>query len=167
MTLQKERSFEMDKEQFITLSPTKRVEEVNRLLKIHSLKEIAAMLGFAYSTFTTEMRNGGEYQYNKKNKQYVKVFTSENSNGDRSTLAFIEENREILQRLVEMYQTNQLLLLDEKVYSNTATFENKSIKMNKDIYSDFSRFCETHYRHLKMQDLIAQALLDFMEKYKK
>lgn len=159
----------MDKDQFITLTSEKRVEEVNRLLKSHTLKEIATMLGFAYSTFTTEMRNSGEYQYSKKNKQYVKVATSEDNNGGvvSDSLSFIEENRQTLQQIIEMYQSNSLLILDESVYSKTATYENKSIKMNKDIYSDFSKFCDTYYPHFKTQDLIAQSLLDFMERYKR
>lgn len=158
----------MDKDQFITLSPTKRVEKVNHLLKSHSLKEIANMLNFAYSTFTTEMRNNGEYQYNKKNKQYVRAVTSEVNEGEvGDSLSFINENRQALQRLVEMYQSDNLLLLNEKVYSKTATFENKSIKMNKDIYKDFSTLCDGKYPHLKVQDLVAQALLDFMKRYKR
>ena len=167
-TLQTERSFEMNKDEFITLTPAKRVEEVNHLLKSHTLKEIATMLNFAYSTFTTEMRNNGEYQYNKKNKQYVKAVALEEKRGDDSeSLSFIIENRQSLKELVEMYQSNKLLLIDEKVYSKTATFENKSIKMNKDIYKDFSNFCDTHYPHLKLQDLTAQSLLDFMQRYKR
>ncbi|WP_445489840.1 hypothetical protein [Niallia sp. 03133] len=158
----------MNKDQFITLSPTKKVEEVNNLLKSHTLKEIASMLNFAYSTFTTDMRNNGEFQYNKKNKQYVKAVTLEEISGkDSDSLSFITENRQIFKRLIEMYQSNNLLLLNERVYSKTATFENKSIKMNKDIYSDFSKFCDGNYPHLKLQDLIAQALLDFMEHYKR
>lgn len=158
----------MDKDSFLTLSAAKRVEEVNHLLRNHTLKEIAAMLNFAYSTFTTEMRNNGEYQYNKKNKQYVKaVPLDDKREGDSDSVSFIKENRQTLQRLVEMYQSNNLLHLNEKVYSKSATYENKSIKMNKDIYSDFSKFCDSNYPHLKLQDLIAQALLDFMGRYKR
>ncbi|PMC35739.1 hypothetical protein CJ195_18345 [Bacillus sp. UMB0899] len=158
----------MDREEFITLSPERRVEEVNHLLKKHTLREIAAILKYAYSTFTTEMRNNGEYQYNKKSKQYVKaVMFGDNKEVNSETITFINENKVILQRLIEMYQSNNLLLLDEQVYSKKATFENKSIKMNKEIYKDFSEFCDAYCPHLKMQDLIAQSLLDFMARYKK
>ncbi|MGX1447697.1 hypothetical protein ACUXOD_001445 [Bacillus sp. 153480037-1] len=158
----------MNREEFITLSPERRVAEVNHLLKKHTLREIAAILKFAYSTFTTEIRNNGEYQYNKKSKQYVKAnMVGHNKEVNSETITFIDENKVILKRLIEMYQSNNLLLLDEQVYSKKATFENKSIKMNKDIYKDFSEFADTHYPHLKVQDLIAQAILDFMERYKR
>lgn len=63
-----------------------------------------------------------------------------------------------------MYQENTLLLLDEQIYSKKVNFVTKSIKMNLEIYEEFGRFCEEHYRHLKLQDLIAQSLLDFMKK---
>ncbi|MDF2065097.1 hypothetical protein [Bacillus sp. Cr_A10] len=158
----------MNKDEFITLSPAKRVEEVNHLLKRHTLKEIATMVNFAYSTFTTEMRNNGEYQFNKKNKQYVRVIASEtNEKVESDSITFIYDNRQALQRLVDLFQSNRLVLLDERVYAKNATYENKSIKMNKDIYKYFSQFCENYYPHLKMQDLIAQSLLDFMERYKR
>ncbi|MCR6112640.1 hypothetical protein HXA35_20085 [Bacillus sp. A301a_S52] len=158
----------MNREEFITLSPERRVEEVNHLLKKHTLREIAATLNFAYSTFTTEIRNNGEYQYNKKSKQYVKAnVVGDKKEVNSETITFIDENKVILQRLIEMYQSNNLLLLDERVYSKNAKFENKSIKMNKDIYKEFSLFCDTHYNHLKLQDLISQAILDFTERYKR
>lgn len=160
---------QLNREEFITLPPEKRVEEVNDMLKRHTLKEIANMLGFKYSTFTTEMRNNGEYRFLKKNKQYVRAVTLGDvvKNEDNEAIVFINENKQALKRLIEIYQSNNLLVLDEKVYSKKAMFENKSIKMNKDIYSDYSKFCDNHFPHLKMQDMIAQSLLDFMEKYKR
>lgn len=157
----------MNKEQFLTLSPSKRVEEVNRLLKNHTLREIATMYNFAYSTFTTEMRGDGQYNYSKKSKQYVAVALNEdNEEKELGLLDFFNENRHTLQRVIEMAKTKNLLL-DERVYSKSATYENKSIKMNKQIYSEFAKFCDTNYPHLKVQDLVAQSLLDFMERYKR
>lgn len=158
----------MDREQFITLSPEKRVEEVNKLLQKHTLKEIADLLEDSYSTFTTEIRNGGEYKYSKRNKRYVTVLSLVEDNQEElneQSLAFINQHKDILQRLIDMYKSNNLLQLDEQVYSRNTTFENKSIKMNKEIYRNFSEFCDEEYPHLKMQDLIAQAILDFMVKY--
>ncbi|RDU37284.1 hypothetical protein DRW41_05370 [Neobacillus piezotolerans] len=157
----------MDKEQLLTLAPSKRIEEVNRLLKNHTLKEIATMYNFAYSTFTTEMRSDGKYHYSKKSKQYVAVALKEdNEEKELEIFDFIKENRHTLQRLIEMANSRNLLL-DERVYSKTATYENKSIKMNKQIYSEFAKFCDTNYPHLKVQDLVAQSLMDFMERYKR
>lgn len=169
-TLLKERRNDMNREEFITLSPERRVEEVNKLLRKHTLKEVASILDFKYSTFTTEMRQSGEFQFMKKNKQYVRTVAmqeEEKNKSDAEVLIFVIQNKETLQRLIEMYQSNNLLFLDERVYTKTAKFENKSIKMNKDIYKEFSLFCDTHYNHLKLQDLIAQAILEFMERYKR
>lgn len=85
----------------------------------------------------------GEFQFVKKNKQYVRTTTiqeEENNRAGYEVLTFIKQNKQTLQRLEEMYQSNNLLLLDERVYSKNAKFENKSIKMNKDIYKEFSLF---------------------------
>ncbi|RSK28516.1 hypothetical protein EJF36_17490 [Bacillus sp. HMF5848] len=156
----------MNREEFLTMTPTKRVEAVNGWLKEYTLKEIAVALGYPYSTFTTEMRNGGEYQYNKKNKQYVKVQPTNAKLEDDNMIRFLKDHYPTLKQLIERFQSNQLLILDEKVYSNQAKFESKSIKMNNEIYELFSNFCKENYPHFRIQDLVAQALLDFKIKYK-
>ncbi|QDP39363.1 hypothetical protein [Radiobacillus deserti] len=158
----------MDREKFLALVPARKIEEVNDMLKRSTLKEIANMLGYAYSTFTTEMRNGGEYQYNKKNKQYVRVESMGiDSKEEGEVSVFIKENMESLKHLIERYKSNQLLLLDGRIYSNRAKFESKTIKMNEEVYETFSNFCKENYPQFKTQDLIAQALLDFTRKYRR
>ena len=79
----------------------------------------------------------------------------------------MKENLEDLKELLKLFQLNQLLLLNERIYSSQAKYETKSIKRNSEIYGEFIDFCKKQYRHLNMQDLVAQALLDFMERYKR
>lgn len=38
--------------------------------------------------------------------------------------------------------------------------------MNSGIYEELSKFCEEYYPHLKTQDVIAQTLIDAMNRYK-
>jgi len=162
----------MNKDNFFTISPEKRVQEVNRLLQKNELKKVAEIVDVPYSTFTKIMREGDNF-YHQSDRQYYPFIRPgsgrivDGSNSQSDELDFIKENRDVLNRLIEMYQSNSLLILDESVYNKNAKYVNKSVKMNKEIYESYSQFCSDNYNHLKMQDLIAQALLDFMHKYKK
>src|SRR5699024_5590268 len=90
--------------------------------------------------------------------------TSTKSNDD-SGLSFIQQHENTLKMIIEQYENTGLLVLDKRIYSNDATFSNKSIRMNNGIYEEFSGFCEKYYPHLKIQHIIAQALIDAMKKY--
>jgi hypothetical protein len=43
---------------------------------------------------------------------------------------------------------------------------NRTFKLYEEVQEDFKEFCEKHKRDYKVQDLISQALFEFMEKYK-
>ncbi|WP_189777722.1 hypothetical protein [Virgibacillus halodenitrificans] len=94
---------------------------------------------------------------------YLLITFSDDSDGQSDEINFVKENREVFIKLLEMYQSNNLLILDESVYNKNAEYLNKSNKMNKEIYELFSQLCNENYHHLKMQVLIAHALLDFRD----
>lgn len=162
----------MNKDNFFTMPHAKRVQEVNRLLQKNELKKVSELVDVPYSTFTKVMREG-DYFYHQSDRQYYPYIRPgkgrivDDSDGQADEINFIKENREALIKLLEMYQSNNLLILYESVYNKNAEYVNKSIKMNKEIYEVFSQFCNENYHHLKMQDLIAHALMDFTLKYKK
>ncbi|MFD1779890.1 hypothetical protein ACFSFW_14595 [Fredinandcohnia salidurans] len=160
----------MDKDTFFTTKPSKRVEEVNLLLQKYDLKKVAEMFGIPYSTFTKEMR-AGDYFYHQSDKQYYPFVRSEDERlkveqkDESAELAFIKEHFDTLKGLLQMYQSNKLLMLDERIYSRVAKYENKSLKMNTELYEEFKKFCEEYYPQYKIQDLICQSLMDFQCKY--
>ncbi|WKB36562.1 hypothetical protein QS257_05830 [Terrilactibacillus sp. S3-3] len=108
------------------------------------MSEIA---GIPYSTFTKEMR-AGDYFYHQSDKQYYPFVRSEKERlkagqkNEPDELAFIKENLEALKDLLQKYQSNRLLALDDRVYSKEAKYENKSIKMSNELYDEFKKFCE-------------------------
>lgn len=137
----------MDKDTFFSMKPSKRVEEVNRLLQKYDLKKVSEIAGIPYSTFTKEMR-AGDYFYHQSDKQYYPFVRSEKERlkagqkNEPDELAFIKENLEALKDLLQKYQSNRLLALDDRVYSKEAKYENKSIKMSNELYDEFKKFCE-------------------------
>lgn len=161
----------MDKETFFTITPSKRVEEVNLLLQKYELKEIANLIGVPQSTFSKVMREG-DYFYHQSDRIYYPFVRSENerlTEGKQEKtpeLEFIKEHFDALKGLIRKHQS-KTLILDERVYNRHSKFVAKSIRMNNSIYEEFGKFCEEHYPHLKTQDMIAQSLLEFMERYKR
>lgn len=162
----------VDKDTFFSMKPSKRVEEVNRLLQKHDLKKVSGIIGIPYSTFTKEMR-AGDYFYHQSDRQYYPFVRSEDErvkagqNVESDELTFIKENIDPLKDLLQKYQSNRLLVLDDRIYSKEAKYENKSIKMNNELYDEFKKFCDESYPQFKLQDLICQSLLDFQYKYMK
>ncbi|WP_235929386.1 hypothetical protein [Heyndrickxia ginsengihumi] len=134
------------------------------------MRKVAEIVGIPYSTFTKEMRTG-DYFYHQSDKQYYPFVRSEDERlkaeqmDESAELAFIKEHFNTLKGLLQMYQSNRLLMLDERIYSKEAKYENKSLKMNKELYEEFKKFCEKYYPQFKIQGLICQSLLDFQSKY--
>lgn len=161
----------MDKDKFLAMTPAERVRIVNKLLQDHDLRGVAKVLEIPSSSLSKIMREG-DYLYHKADKKYypfvrteeerVTSTKSKESNG----LSFIEQHKNTLRKMIEQYEYTGLLILDKRIYSNDATFSNKSIRMNNDIYEEFSDFCDKYYPHLKIQHIIAQALIDAMTRYK-
>lgn len=161
----------MDKDKFLAMTPAERVRIVNKLLQNHDLRGVAKVIGIPSSSLSKIMREG-DYLYHKADKKYYPFFRSEedritSTKGKESNvLSFLEQHENTLKKIIEQYEYTGLLILDKRIYSNEATFSNKSIRMNNDIYEQFSAFCEKSFPHLKIQHIIAQALIDAMTRYK-
>lgn len=161
----------MDKQTFLTMSPSKRVQEVNKLLQDYDLKEISDLIGIPSSSFSKIMREG-DYIYHKADKKYYPFVRSEeerltkdlSENNDEAT--FFKQHEDTLRKVIQHFENKGLLILDDRIYSRDATYSNKSIRMNNAIYEEFSSFCEEYYPHLKIQHVIAQALIDAKNKYR-
>lgn len=161
----------MDKQTFLTMSPSKRVQEVNKLLQDHDLRSICDLLEIPSSSFS-KIKWEGDYIYHKADKKYYPFVRSEeerltkdlSKNNDEAT--FFKQHEDTLRKVIQHFENKGLLILDDRIYSRDATYSNKSIRMNNAIYEEFSSFCEEYYPHLKIQHIIAQALIDAKNKYR-
>lgn len=161
----------MDKDTFFAMTPEERVPKINKLLEEYDMKGISDLLGISSSKFSQIMREG-DYIYHKADKKYYPFVRSKEEreqilqNGDNDEIVFIKRNVNTLKKVIKQFEEQGLLLLDKRIYSRDAKFVNKSIRMNSDIYDNFTQFCDEFYPHLKNQDVIAQALIDAISKYK-
>lgn len=160
----------MNREQFYNTDPDARVAIINEMLKNSSLKEVAKKIGVPESSFSKEMTSG-DYVYIKRDNQYYKFIRnnnliSQNHQQSQDVVSFLEQNIEVLKMIICQYENNsKMLILDEQVYSQKVKYMNKSIKMNNEVYNKFVAFCKEKYPYLALQDLVAQSLLDFINRY--
>lgn len=160
----------LNKEQFYNTEPDARVVIINEMLKNSSLKEVAKNIGVPESSFSKEMTNG-DYVYIKRDNQYYKFLRdksmiSQSHQQSQEVICFLEQNIEVLKAIIRNHDNiKNMLILDEQVYSQKAKYMNKSIKMNSDVYNKFVTFCKDKYPYLALQDLVAQSLLDFINRY--
>lgn len=150
------------------MPPEVRVTEINEMLLSMTLKKVSETLDIPYSTFLKEMTTG-DYVYIQRENRYFK-FVRENDYTPQTLfyedfaeeLYFIREN---LTHFKSMIVTEPELKISKKIHNKDAIFSNKSIKMNEEIYANFSSHCQDKFPQFRLQDLIAQSLLDFIEKY--
>lgn len=165
----------MNKDRFFTMDVDKRAEEINKMLVNSDLKGVAKALDIPYSSFTKEMQKN-DYVYIARLNQYFRFIRDKELLGtmkpsDKATtgfqeeLTFIKENMETLKRLISTVDESPTLVLDKEIYNSKAKYVNKNLKLNEAIYEKFSKLCENQFPHLKIQDLIAQGLLEFIHKY--
>lgn len=160
----------MNKENFLTLSSKQRVEYVNDLLKNnHDLQQVADKIGINYSTFTKVMQED-DFVYIKRENQYYKFIRNPNAisaidNTADDLTSFLDENIDILKQIIEKYKANDDFTIDKKIFASKLS--TKTFRMSEDIYQEFVRTCEAEFKHLRIQDIIAQLLLNFSNNYSK
>lgn len=159
----------MNKDKFLTLDCQKRVEFVNDLLKNKGfdLQQIAEHIGINYSTFTKLMTEG-DFVYIKRDGQYFRfirdgyTISSIDNSADDLT-AFLNENMDALKQIIEKHKANDDFTIDKKIFDSKLT--TKTFRMPEDLYQQFVLTCEKEFPHLKIQDIIAQLLLNFTDTY--
>ncbi|QCU20999.1 hypothetical protein BPGQ101_19675 [Bacillus altitudinis] len=160
----------MNKVKLSTVSSKQRVKTVNDLLKKegYDLQKVADHLGIKYSTFTKLMQED-DYVYIKRDNQYYKFVRDEKQIPETSTpdneLAYIKENFSILKSLIESKMDNNDFNLDKRIYRSSSKTATKNFRISDDIYTEFATTCKEEFPHLRLQNIIAQLLLDFTDQY--
>lgn len=161
----------MNKDKFHTANSKDRVALVNDLLKKDGfdLQKVADALEMNYSTFTKLMQED-DYVYIKRENQYYKFVRDVNqiptlSTKTDSEMDYIKKNFSLLKSLMERCKHNSDFIIDKRIFRSTSKISSKNFRMPDDLYQNFVATCENEFPHLKIQDIIAQLLLDFADKY--
>lgn len=155
------------------MEKNKRAEAVNKLLIGRNQSEVAKLIGISQSIFSKEMMREDFTYIARENKYFKFVRNQKDAAGlrnphnstDSPEMAFLRDNLDRLKQLVDNCEEDIALSLDKEIYSHDAVFVNKNIRINQAVYERFITHCSERFPHLKIQDLVAQSLLEFVTKY--
>lgn len=160
----------MNTKEFLEMDYHIRAKKVNDMLQKYegdSLKKVSEALCINYSTLCKEMAKG-DYVYIKRDNKYYRFIRNSEEGSHTTTdytieLNFIRNNLAKLETIIT--STNTPFELDKRVYISDVLV-NKNIKISEDIYNEFVVICQTCFPYLKIQDIISQCLLIFINNYK-
>ncbi|WHY86319.1 hypothetical protein QNH39_27770 [Neobacillus novalis] len=76
----------------------------------------------------------------------------------------MKKNLGAIKQLLGLYR-NQELVINREVLK--MGFTNRTFKLNDNVFTCFTNFCKEQYPQYRIQDLIGQALWEFVKKYSK
>ena len=162
----------MNKDQFFSTDPHSRVKKINKLLESQSLDEVAKSIGIPRSTFSKEMQKE-DYVFIKRDNQFYrfvrdeKTFTQNDVYNDQTQniMEFITEHQRDFEELFKMMK-GERVDIDPQIYDDSTKVITKSIRIREHVYQNFQSFCQQQWPQFNIQDLISQALIEFMQKKK-
>lgn len=177
---------------FNKLSIEEQIEYINAELKQgKTLTGIAKALGIGRTTISDRARKA-EYKYNKDLNKYVQLQKQDENNNYKNNENVIEPTKQIVNidtnkenthyndmikvikgmetKLDEVYgwynkQKNCIEPIELKINKFEGEALNRTFKVYPDILDDLKEFCGEH-KVYKVQDIISQAFLEFMQKYR-
>lgn len=159
----------MKQQEFLKMDEEERVSFINQLLVDKNPSKLASIsieVGMNPSTFSKKMSEGS-YMYSRSMKQYVPKGKSNNSVSTEEVINFFKENFQNLKELIEQGKNSeeQGLVLSQEVIGKGGHVV-KNIRIPKYVNERFAKLCEEKFSYLKLQDIHAQALWDFIQRYK-
>lgn len=159
----------MNQMNFNMLQVDKRVKIVNDLLKSEGVKleDVAKKMGINYSTFTKLMQDD-DYVYIKRENQYYKFIRQPSQNKSHikhsdEELEYLKEHFDTLKKLIEKYDSNYEFTIDMRLFKSTSKISTKNFRISEELYKEFTNVCESTLPHLKLQDIITQLILSFVD----
>lgn len=179
----------MDRSTFDRLSTMDQIDYINKqLLEGHTLTNICKDINIGRTTIRDRFKKVG-YEYNQKTKIYesiieiisienikkqdssnkVVVADADNHLGLKDILSNFNEMDIKLNEVYSWYKSQSSLKVVEadklKINDFKGDTVTRSYKIYEDVQKDFVTFCEVNKKY-KVQDIISQALFEFIEKYK-
>ena len=156
------------------------MEYINSLLKTTSLTKASASIGIARKTLSGQFERAG-YKLDKNIKQYIRINNNTNekaqklnnkalsggnsSNNSNSLEARVNSLEKQIEGIMAMLETNK----NNTSELNIRTFEGekvaRSYKVDNEVQKQFKAFCKAHSEYA-VGDILANAMLEFMNKYK-
>lgn len=171
----------MNKDKFLELNIKDKIEFINSKRREGlSSKEIREGLQISEKKLQKIIKEGN-YVYSQKDKQYILAEENSDVKNYKSNEVVVSNNEYIKlmnvlnniddmnSKIEEMYkwytmQTNMIENVDLKIDKFEDTIVTRSYKIYNEIQKEFAEYCKS--QPYKTQDIISQALKEFLQKYK-
>lgn len=163
----------MNKQELLSMKIEERVKAINEMLLeegVTKVEDVANKIGVSSSFLGKLLTQDGLYCYSRAYKQYVprerkdsKVTFEKNE-----VIKYLQENYHAIKRLIDRElktESDNVLVLSSKVVQFSSEYVVRNTKVTKTVNDEFTKLCEEKFSFLKLQDLLAQAMLEFTEKY--
>lgn len=154
-----------------------KLETANQLLKMETKDHkgsLSKKLGISYNNFYKIMWDNGNYHYYQSNRRYEKLMSldeyesylklqSHTKHDPNKALQFIKEHLDELKTMLN--SQGKQLILEAKVYNLTSKTGYNSLRLNLEIFVEFSKFISLQFPHYRQRKLLSQSLLEFTRKY--
>ena len=179
----------MDRNTFLNMNIDSKINyinnELNKGLKVIEIRE---SLNVGEKELQKIIKSGG-YKYNSKIKNYIKITEIVNGyNNNQSVVGYkssdivvsnseyeklintINDIQSMNDKLNEVYnwyelQNKVVEKIELRIDPNNNDTVTRSFKVYEDVYKDFLKLSKKHSTY-KIQDLISQAIKEFVDKYK-
>lgn len=161
---------DMNEVKFRNFSATDKVGWLNLRLQEtgKTVEEVAKEIGIPSSSISSLMKEAG-HQYSRSAKQYLPKEQSSNVKSkkvnEQEFIEYLLMNREALQNIIED-STSKQLIFDDSIYRTDDTFMSKSVKVKTNTLNEFQQLLKDKFPQFRFQDMLTQALIDFIKKYK-
>lgn len=169
----------MVKEDFNKLSLKEQVEYVNTQLPSKTLTKVCGDLNIARSTLASKFKKNG-YQLNSNQDKYVFVL-GDNENTiehkpievkkktkDEEDIKDLLAIKDKIKSLIEWHENEQKRSKRQQFDVELDKFNGEAVSrtfvLYENILDKYVKFCEAH-RAYRRQDILSQALSEFLEKY--
>lgn len=86
----------------------------------------------------------------------------ENPSSESDEITFIKQNFSIIVSLVERMKDNNDFALDKRIFRSSNPVM-KNFRISDEVYKQFVATCEQQFPHLRIQDIISQLILNFVD----
>lgn len=125
-----------------------------------------------HERYKSKRKTGEWFELSKKDIEELKnIKYVEAKRNDLITMRLSKEQHENLLEMLKQYAEQKEVGQSEeafkiKISSRQEEIYQASIKLNKDVWEEFNNFCkDTDFRQYKKQDLLSQAIMEFVERY--
>jgi hypothetical protein len=159
----------LNKDKFNELEAKYQIEFINKELENKSLTKISEELKVSRKTIRNRFEKIG-YSYDKQSNKYKH---EEDFNNTINTKVLLEKMK-ALENQIKTLEEEFKLIKDRPKIKELKEIDIKMLdgetvsrcyRLNKDIQKEFSSFCKQNSSY-KVQDILATALIEYMDKYK-